>query len=95
MKAAVFHKPGDALTIETVPQPTISDRLPLTSFEFYLSRIQVSKFSNVFVLPISDIRVYEFLCVESPRAYLLHAFTRVAVCIFHLPLGSGFPKRVI
>ena len=26
MKAAVFHKPGDALTIETVPQPTISDR---------------------------------------------------------------------
>ena len=26
MKAAVFHKPGDALTIETVPQPSISDR---------------------------------------------------------------------
>jgi len=26
MRAAVFHKPGDALTIETVPQPTITDR---------------------------------------------------------------------
>lgn len=26
MRAAVFHKPGEALTIETVPQPTITDR---------------------------------------------------------------------
>ena len=42
--------------------------------------------------------MFEFWCVKSSRAYLLHASSFIAICIFHLiylSLGSGFPKREV